>query len=285
MTTATFRRPASVVEALELIARDQEETKFLAGGTGLVLMLSHGLIAPRTLLSLDRISSLAGIRLEADGLHVGAMTRLVDVARSPVVLERCPALADAAGRVGNVRIRNQATLGGNLAHADYASDPPTMLAALDARVTVAGRAGTRHLGITELVLGPYTTALEPGELITEIVVPQPGAARMAYLRLTSRGAEDRPCVSTGVLASFDATTCGRLRLVVGATYDAPRLVEAAEQIGLGTDLNDDVIDRIAGAAVDPPALLDDPRGSRWYRERVVRACVRRVLERVRVTRA
>lgn len=278
---ATFHRPRSVDEALQILESDAE-AKPIAGGTGLVLMLSHRLIAPGSLVSLDLIPALAAIRLEADGLHIGPTVHLTDVARSPLVRGRYRALAEAASAVGNVRIRNQATLGGNLAHADYASDPPTILAALDARVTVKEGRTTRHLAIPDLILGPYTTALEQGELITDVVVPPPpSGARMAYLRFASRGAEDRPCVVIGAVASFDGRICRSLRLAVGATYDAPRLVAAAGPIATGTDLSDEIVARLAGASVEPADLLDDPRGSPWYRERVVRVCVRRVLDRLR----
>lgn len=285
-TGMTFVRPTSAHEAIDILKREGDGAKVIAGGTALVLMMSHRLIAPRCLVALDRIPAFDALYLDAEGLRIGAMSLLGDVARSPLVRERYPALALALGVVGNVRIRNQGTVAGNLAHADYASDPPTMLATLGASVDVLGRNGPRRVSVDELILGPYTTALEPEEIITQIVVPLPlPGTRMRYMRFASRAAEDRPSVTVGVAARFeDGGVCRALRVTVGAAYETPRRVYLAETLAPGNVLTAEVIREIADASVDRSELLDDIRGSRWFRERLLRVCVRRTLEQVRDAR-
>jgi carbon-monoxide dehydrogenase medium subunit len=188
-----FLQPETVEEAVALLAEDPFATKVVAGGTALVLMLRHGLIAPERLVSIGRISGLDGIHTEDGALHIGPLALLDTVARSPEVAGPFPALATACGVVGNVRVRDQATLGGNLAEADYASDPPTVLLALDAVVTVTGPRGARTIPLADFLRGFYTTTLEPDELITDIAVPVlPSSIRMTYLKYRSRSSEDRP---------------------------------------------------------------------------------------------
>lgn len=275
-------QPTSLQEALSLLEQYGYGAKVIAGGTAVVLMLQQGLIAPEVLISLEQVPELDYIRPMEDGLHLGPLVSLRDVERSPLVCERYPGLADACGVVGNVRVRNQATLGGNLAEADYASDPPAMLLALDASVTATGPAGTRTVPLSDFFLGFYTTALEPEELITDIYIPtRPRGSRMTYLKFRSRSSEDRPCVGVAAVAAFDDGTCTDLRVAVGAACETPRRLPEIEALARGETLTDELISEIAegyAAHIDP---LEDLRGSAWYRTQMIRVHVRRALERVR----
>ncbi|MEK9660088.1 MAG: FAD binding domain-containing protein, partial [Chloroflexota bacterium] len=162
-----YHRPTTVDEALGLLARAGDDARVLAGGTALAIMLHHRLVAPEALVSLERVQGLRAVELTPDGgLRLGASVSIAQAAAHPLVRQRHPSLAHAYGVVGNVRVRNQATVGGNLAEADYASDPPAMLAALDARARVQGPGGERTLSMDALLLAAYETALEPGELLT-----------------------------------------------------------------------------------------------------------------------
>ena len=187
-------------------------------------MLQQKLIAPSVLVSLGRISNGDFIRLEPDGLHIGALAKLHDLERSQIVREFCPALAHTFSVVGNVRVRNQATIGGNLSAADYAADPPAMLTALDARVQVQGPEKKREVPLSEFFLGFYTTALEPNEILAEVIVPAlPSSARAAYHKYTSISAEGRPCVAVGAVADFDSNgKCLDLKIAVGAAVETDR---------------------------------------------------------------
>ena len=206
----------------------------------------------------------------------------VRVAGNDTVRQHLPALAEACAVVGNVRIRNQATLGGNLAEADYASDPPAVLAVLDASVSVTGPQGSREIPVRDLLLAFYTTALEPDELITDITVPLPSStARMTYLKYKSRSSEDRPCVGVAALAAFDGESCTDLRIAVGAACETPQRLPEVEGSARGGPLSDTVIGEVAAAYADAIDTLEDLRGSAWYRKEMIRVHVRRALEEVR----
>jgi carbon-monoxide dehydrogenase medium subunit len=179
-------------------------------------------------------------------------------------------------------VRNQATIGGNLSAADYAADPPAMLTALDARVQVQGPQGTREISLNEFFLGFYTTALEPNEILTEVIIPSlPASGRAAYHKYTSISAEGRPCVAVGVVADFDADgKCRNLRIAVGAATETP------QRVSDGSMVIRSYVDRMRIAPIvegyartlDP---LTDVRGSAWYRKEMIRVFIKRALQEVR----
>jgi carbon-monoxide dehydrogenase medium subunit len=277
-----FVQPESISEALAALAKYGDEAKLIAGGSAVVLMLQQRLIAPDVLISLGRVPDLDYIRAVDDGLYLGPLVSLRDIERSPLVQARYPALARACGVVGNVRIRNQATLGGNLAEADYASDPPAMLMALDASVTAAGPHGSRQISLSDFILGFYTTALQPDELITGISIPAlPLSTRMTYVKFKSRSSQDRPCVGIAVVAEFEGEICSDLRVAVGAACEVPRRLPEVEALARSQMLTDEVIAEIAQGYAANIETLEDLRGSAWYRTRMIHVHVRRALEEVR----
>ncbi len=278
-----FLEPTDFSEATSLLDQYTEEAKVIAGGTSVVMMLQQKLIAPSVLISLGRVSNYDFIRHEVDGLHIGALTKLRDIELSDVVKKFCPALAHTFSVVANVRVRNQATIGGNLSAADYAADPPAMLTALDARAQVQGPNEKREIPLSEFFLGFYTTALEPNEILTEVIIPAlPSSARAAYHKYTSISAEGRPCVAVGAFADFDPDgKCLDLRIAVGAAVETPQRLMEAEAMAHGHALTDELIAAIAeqyAQALDP---LTDVRGSAWYRREMIRVFVKRALQGVR----
>jgi carbon-monoxide dehydrogenase medium subunit len=275
-----FLTPTTVDEACALLAGDPWSTKAIAGGTAVVLMARQGLIAPDTLVSLAGLDELRGIEERADGLRIGALTPLTDVASSPLVRRLAPSLAYACSRVGNVRVRNVATLGGNMAEADYASDPPSALNSLDAVCVVHGPDGHRTVSVRELIVGFFETTLQTGELVTEIVVPLPPGVerRSTYLKYISRSSEDRPCVGVAASADLAAEQVTRLSIAVGAVAAAPQRFDAIAQLGVGTRLEPDVRDEIARQYAEAVDAMDDGRGSAWYRRQMTEVFVRRALE-------
>lgn len=283
MSSIEFFEPIDLSEATTLLARHGDEAKIIAGGTSVVLMLQQKLIAPSVLISLGRIKELDYIRKEEDGLHLGALAKIRDLERSKFVRDFSPALARTFHVVANVRVRNQATLGGNLSAADYAADPPAMLTALDARLQVQGPTGKREIPLSDFFLGFYTTALEPEEILTEIFIPaQPPSARSSYQKYTSISAEGRPCVAVGAVADFDEDRKGRqLRVAVGAAVETPQRVNSAEALAEGQMLTDELIAAIADQYAETLDPLADVRGSAWYRREMIRVFVKRALEEVR----
>jgi carbon-monoxide dehydrogenase medium subunit len=260
--------PASLEEALSLRAEHGDAT-VLAGGTFVGILMNQGFLAPTALLSLGGVAELDEIAVEDGELRLGAMVRHRTVERSDVVRDGWPVLARAFSLVASPRVRNQATVGGVLADADYASDPPSMLAALDARAVLRGPNGDRSISVGELILGHYRTCIEPDELLVEVRVP-PQPERATYRKFRSRSAEDRPCVAVA------AARGDRQRVVVGAVagtpQDFPELCngEPAE---------------VAAGYAERISPMSDARGSADYRKRVIAAEVRRAVEEVSWTPA
>ncbi len=276
-------KPETLEEAVAALVQHGDGAKVVAGGTAVVLMLQNRLIAPEVLISLARVSGLDDIGTTEDGsVKLGALITLADAEHSPLVRERLPALSDTYHQVANVRIRNAATVGGNVTEADYASDPPSVLVALRARACVIGPNRRREIPLSELFTGFFETSLAADELLTDIVIPPLApTARATYLKFTTRSSEDRPCV--GVCAIVDQNAnglCTDLRVVVGAVDETPREVPSAERIGLGQQMTGELISEIAeryAVEIDP---LSDLRGSSWYRKEMIRVFVRRALQQV-----
>ncbi len=276
-----YFEPATVSEASTLLAQNPE-ARVIAGGTAVVLAIQNKLATPSALVSLARIPNLNYIRQDSE-LRLGALTTIRTAERDSTVRAYCPALARAYGVVGNVRVRNQATVGGNLAEADYASDPPTMLFALDARVKVESTNGTREIPLKELFLGILMTSLEPGEILTEIRVPALSAStRASYLRFTARSSESRPSANVAVVANLDREARVReLRVAVGAAVAKPERFEEVEAIARGEKLSANLAEKIAAEYARRIEPLDDKMESAWYRRELVRALVKRALDEVR----
>jgi len=275
----TLHVPRSLEEAAATLARYEGEARPLAGGTALVLMIRQGLIAPPAVVRLDRVPNLATIAVEDGWLRLGALTTLRAVSESPLVLQHLPVLAGACALVGNVRVRNAATIGGNVCEADYASDPPGVLVALDARVRVQGQHGTRELAVADLIQDFYETSLAPDELVAEVRVPLPPAGTHGtYLKYVTRSSEDRPCVGATAVARLDeAGAIADLRVAVGAVAGQPLRLPTVEAQARGQRPSEELFAALGqdyAAAVEP---VGDARGSAEYRKQMVGVFVRRAL--------
>ena len=278
----TYLRPRSQNKAVALLAEYGYDAKIISGGTALVLMLQQKLIAPAVLVSLARVPGLDYLRAGEEGLHIGANTTIHQVAQAPLVRERFPALSYACDVVGNIRVRQQATLAGNLAEADYASDPPAMLLALEAAVDVRGPSGERRIPLSDFFLGMYTTVLAPEEIISNIFIPWlPDQTRMTYRKFTTRSEGDRPCVAVAAVATMEDGICHDLRVAVGAATEIGRRLSEAEAMAHGHALGNELIGEIAAHYASRLDPLDDLRGSAWYRREMIRVEVSRALEEVR----
>ncbi len=263
--------PTSIEEALELRTHYGDDATVVAGGTYIGIVMNQGFLVPGALLSLHRVPGLSFV--EANGeLHLGAMTTHRTVERSELVKQSWPALARAFSLVASPRVRNQATVGGVLADADYASDPPAMLTALGARVLLRSLHGEREVPIEDFILGYYETDLQPDELVTEVRVPG-DADHAVYRKFRSRSSEDRPCVAVAA-----AQKGKQLRVVVGAVTERPQYFPdvcdlpgdalSAEEIAVE-------IGRRYAERIEP---ISDSRGSSTYRRRVIAVEVRRAIE-------
>jgi carbon-monoxide dehydrogenase medium subunit len=266
--------PGSLDEALALRAEHGEDATVLAGGTFLGILLNQGLVSPGTFLSLGGVRELAAIEVRDGELHLGAMTTHTAVERAAEVRDGWPVLARAFRLVASPRVRNQATVGGVLADADYASDPPAVFAALGARVVLRSPRGERTVGIGELIRGYYETCIAPDELLVEVVVP-PAPERAVYRKFRSRSSEDRPCVAVAATRGEDG-----LRVVVGAVAEVPQRFDDVTGLADGRPLDAALREEIARRYAERIEPMSDARGSAAYRRRVTAVEVRRALEEI-----
>lgn len=281
MRDFSFHTPQSLHDALNLLAQHGENARVMAGGTAMVVLMKEGLVQAEHIVSLQMVPGLNHIRQENGILRIGALTRHRDVELSPLVREYAPLLAEVYHCVATVRIRNVATVGGGLAHADPAQDPPTGLMVLDATVSLTSLRGERMVPVRDLFLDYYETVIQPDEVLTEIMVPAvPPAARTAYLRYLPRSTDDYPTVSVAALARVEESRCQELRVALGAAAPTPVRATAVEQALQGRKVSRRAVQRAAkavAAQVDPPS---DFRGSAQYKRDMAVVFTRRTLERV-----
>jgi carbon-monoxide dehydrogenase medium subunit len=272
--------PTSVEAAIDVLASLGPDAKLVAGATAVTIMLRSRLISPRALVSLGRVPGLRDIREERGHLVLGALVTHREVELSPLVRRLVPVLAETFGTVANVRVRNAATVGGVVAEADYASDPPTAFVALDALIEARGPHGAREIRAADFFRGFYETALAPDEIVTAVRVPVPAPGlRGAYEKFVTRSSEDRPCVGVLALVRMEGAKCAELRVALGAATETPRRYADLEARGMGTALDTDVIGEIAAGYAARTDPLDDMRGSAWYRKAVIEVWVRRAILR------
>lgn len=254
-------RPADVEDVL---SRIDEDTIPYWGGTELLLAMKMRLLTPTVLVDLKGVPGLTDIAVVGSALVIGAGASHESVAKNPLVLEHAPFLSMVATQIGNARVRSQGTVGGNLCFAEPRSDWATALLALDGTLTLASRAGTRHLGVPDFLLGPYWTAREPDELLVSVSVPLPAPAGV-YRKLSLT---ERPTLAVAAVAADVAhDPC---RVAVGAVTDVPRLFTFAQW--------EDVDAESIVAELDP---TEDLAGSVAYKRHVTGVLVRRSVEAMR----
>jgi carbon-monoxide dehydrogenase medium subunit len=276
-----FHQPTSLDEALAMLDEHQEDGRPMAGGTALVVLMKQSLVDADHLISIDRVPGLSGIRAEADGLHIGALTHHRDVETSALVKQHAPLLARAYSQVATVRIRNVATVGGGLAHADPAQDPPPALMVLGASVKLVSRSGERTVPVTDLFTDYYETVIRPAELLTELIVPaQPAGARAVYLKFLPRTADDYATVAVAAMATTSNGNVGSLRVALGAAGPTPVHATAVESALQGQGISQQSIRSAAEAVADQVDPLDDFRGSSGYKRDMAVVFTRRALEQV-----
>jgi carbon-monoxide dehydrogenase medium subunit len=240
------------------------------------VLLKNRLVEPGKLVFLGRIAGLSAISVDGE-LRIGATTTLREVARSREIVAAAPMLADAAGRVGNARVRALATVGGALVHGDPRQDLPPVLLALGGRVTLEGPAGERTIPLSEFFLGFMETTCGEDELVTAVTVPLPRGRRMQYLRYTPGSDDDYPTVgvaATLVLAEDGTATDASLAL--GGVGGSALLVSAAARL-IGDRVDATGISAVAAAAAAESDPTDDQRGSAGYKREMVRVMTRRAL--------
>jgi carbon-monoxide dehydrogenase medium subunit len=277
--------PESLPEALEFLGEHGPEAKVVAGGTSLTLLIRQGLLRPAALLSLRRVPGLDRIAIDehAGRVRLGPLVPHATVERDEALRNLLPLVPDVFSRVGNVRVRSVATVGGVLAEADYASDPPGALLALGASVRLASVDGERVVPLSDFFRGFFETVVREDELISEVELPLPAAGTVgAYAKFVTRSSEDRPCVGVTVLLRLgEDDRCEDLRVVVGAATELPLRQTEAERGARGRAVTAELAREVAEAYANGARTLSDSRGSGSYRREMIRVWVRRTIARAR----
>ncbi len=275
-----YHTPRSVGEATELLGRLGEEAKLLSGGQSLIPLMKLRLARPRHVVDINGIPGLAYVREDQGHLRIGALTRESDLEASELVRTRYPLLHDTCAVIADPLVRNLATIGGNLAHADPANDHPAAMLAYGAEVTVVGRRGERRIPVSSFFTGPFATALGADELLTEIRIPvPPPRSGGAYLKL-ERKVGDFATAAVAVQLALDASgACERVGIGLTSVGLTSLKAEKAEQVLRGKRLDEAFITAAARLAAEQSQPSADLRGSVEYKRDLVRVLTTRALRR------
>jgi carbon-monoxide dehydrogenase medium subunit len=272
--------PASLDEAVRILASHRGEAKPLAGGQSLIPLMAFRLAKPKCLVDLRRIAGLDKISIAPDGVRLGARVRWCDIESSPALAAAQPLLTQAISHVAHYQVRNRGTVGGSLAHADPSSEMPAVAVTCDAEISVTGSSGTRHIKAADFFVGPLTTLLEPEEIIVEVRLPAwPAPRRWGFEEFARRRGD---FAIAGIALFLDQETGGRAVNVHAAVFGAcsrPHRIPQAEDFLNGRVVDDAAIAEvasIASLAVDPP---DDLQGSAVYRRALVATLFERAMRR------
>jgi len=279
MSPFELLEPRSLREAAALLDAGEPSVRPVAGGTAVMLMMKLGVLRPARLVSLRAIEKrYFDITIGADGeLHIGAMATLTALERSAVIRKEAPVITRTLKTLSNVRVRNVATVGGHLAHADPHMDLPPVLIALGARVIVANPKGERAIPLEQLHKGYLETTLKRGELIAEVIVPKQGARRAAYLKCTTRSADDWPALGVAAVLEMNGDTVRDARIVVGAATDTPTRLAKAEAVLRGARADDASLARSGEAAAKEAGVIGDAHGSAAYKRELLRVYLARAV--------
>jgi carbon-monoxide dehydrogenase medium subunit len=274
-----YHRPTSLAEAFDLLDRYGEDGRILAGGQSLVPTLHMRLVAPRAVIDINRLPDLDAIRLAPDGLVIGALARQEAVERSPLVKEHAPLIAAAMPHVGHSAIRARGTIGGSLALGDPAAELPACAVALGATIGVTGRGGPRRIAAADFFRGIYTTAAEPGEIVTELGVPRAVGWRWEFEELARRHG-DFALAGLAAGARVEGEVLAELRLVFFGVGTKPVRAHRAESALAGRRAEPAALDaagRAVEAEIDPPG---DIHGSPALRRHLAHVLLTRVVRRL-----
>jgi aerobic carbon-monoxide dehydrogenase medium subunit len=276
----SYYSPTSIAAATGLLVQYGDEAKILSGGQSLIPLMKLRLASPKHLIDINRIPGLAYVRMDDGVLAIGALARETDLEESELVQTRFPILIDTTRMIADPLVRNLATVCGNLAHADPANDHPSTMLALGGEVVAAGPRGERRIPLTEFFAGPFTTALRPDEIVTEIRVPlPPPRSGGAYVKL-ERKVGDFATAAVAVQVTLDANgTCERVGIGLTNVGLTPVKARRAEESLRGARPDDSTIKRAAELAAGEAQPESDLRGSADYKRDMVRVLTARALRK------
>jgi carbon-monoxide dehydrogenase medium subunit len=270
--------PKTLKEALTLLDKYGDDCKIIGGGQSLLILMRQGLVAPQYLISIKGLSELSYIKDTKEGLNIGALTTHRAIEKSPVIQKKFSVLADMEQRLASIQTRNWGTIGGNLCHGEPAGDPAPVLIALKATLTTTSLKGERNTAVEDFSLDYFETALEPGELLTEIQLPAaPPHTGTAYTKFNVIQS-DLATVGVAVsitLGSSDGI-CQDIRIALGASAPTPMRAKQAEEVLRGKKITDNLLKKAGEVASTEAQPISDIAASEEYRRELVRVLVVRV---------
>jgi aerobic carbon-monoxide dehydrogenase medium subunit len=272
-----YRAARTIDEACATLLEFGDDARIVNGGTAMAILMRQHLVRPAVLIGVGTIPELQAIRKLPDGsVRIGAAVKLRRIERDELVRTASPLLAEAIALVATPRIRNMATLGGGLAHADPAQDPPVALCAAGATVIVHG-ASERRIPAGDFCVGYFENALEPGEVVVAVELPPPKQRSAgAYLKFLPRSVEDYGVVTAAAFVAFDsAGVCTEARLALGAVLDRPAIVDVSTLIG--SSLDEGAARAVAETVRELVDPIEDVRGSSSYKRQMAVVFARRAL--------
>jgi carbon-monoxide dehydrogenase medium subunit len=276
-----YHRPASLDEAVALLAEHGDEGRLLAGGHSLIPMMKLRLANPTHLIDLGGIAGLAGIAEDGGAIRIGAMTTQAEVIASELLAAKIPILRETALQIADPQVRYCGTIGGNVANGDPGNDMPAVMMALGAAFLVRGPSGERTIAARDYYRGAFTTALADNEVLRAIRIPVPPAGHGAAYAKMKRKVGDYATAAAAVVLVMDGGSCRDARIALTNLADVPLLAEAAGQALVGTTIDVAALDKAVQAAVAITDPASDLRGPADFRKHVAGVMVRRAVRSAR----
>jgi aerobic carbon-monoxide dehydrogenase medium subunit len=272
-----YERAESVEQAVSLLSEHGEDAKVIAGGHSLLPLMKLRLARPSVLVDIDRIADLEYLRETDGGVEIGALSRMANLTRDETLRRTAPLLAHACGQVGDPQVRHRATLGGSVAHGDPASDPPTVLLALDAEFVVQGPSGERTVAAKDFFVSLFETALQRNEVLTAIRVPAVPGAGWSYQKFHRR-AIDWAIVGVAAVVERSNGSISRARVGLTNMGMTPLRATGVESALSGAEASADALAAAAEHAPEGTSPPSDTNGSTEYRTELSKVLVRRALQ-------
>ena len=273
---------ATIEEASNLQVELGAGAKIMAGGTDIIPPMRDKVLKCDYIIDIKRIPGLDAITYdEREGLRIGALTKLYDIQTSALVKEKNPAVAQAAKYVASTQIRHKGTMAGNICNASPSADTPPILIAMDAKIAVHGHdGGTREIPAREFFRGVKKNALEPGDIVTAIVIPPLAAdEHAAYIKHSVRKAMDLAIVGVAAWIKLDGNKCVDARIALGAVAVTPVRAPHAEKALIGQEITDELLEKAGLAAMEDCRPISDVRASAEYRHDMIRVFTKRAVKK------
>ena len=277
-----YHRATSLKQACDLLEKYKDDYKIICGGQSLLILMRQGLVAPENLIDIKRVKEMSYIDYDPKkGLKIGATTTHAEIEKSPVIKKQYPVLAEMEENLASIQTRNWGTIGGNLAHGDPASDPAPILIALDATVKTASSKRERNFPLEDFFIDIFETALEEGELLTEIQVPAfPKKTAVAYEKFNIiKNHQGIVSVATSITVAENGAVCKDARIVLGAAAAIPLRAKEAEKLLIGNEIDTKILASAGNKTSEECDPVSDIHATEMYRRDLVRALTIKVTKK------